>query len=261
MPSPFPGMDPWLEHPALWPGVHHAFVTYSRDQLQPRVGPRYYVDLEVRVYVESEEGGSSRHVAPDTFVVEVPRRATGHAAVAAIDADPATVVLLQDALEVREGFIEIRSLQGDRVVTVIELLSWANKRKGSGREKYLPKQAEVLASDVNLVEIDLLRGGEHTVGLPEALVREVPFRVVVSRASDRRRRWIHRIGLWDRLPRVAIPLLAPDPDVVLDLGAVLALVYEGGAYERRIDYARDPEPPLGTEDAARAREVLARARG
>jgi hypothetical protein len=27
MPSPFPGMDPYLEAPELWPDVHHRLIS------------------------------------------------------------------------------------------------------------------------------------------------------------------------------------------------------------------------------------------
>ena len=42
MPSPFPGMDPYLEEPRRWPDVHQSLITYIRDALQPAVRPRYF---------------------------------------------------------------------------------------------------------------------------------------------------------------------------------------------------------------------------
>ena len=51
MKSPFPGMDPYLEHPSLWPDVHNRLITAVADDLSARVAPRYYVGLERRTYL------------------------------------------------------------------------------------------------------------------------------------------------------------------------------------------------------------------
>lgn len=243
-------MDPYLERPSLWPDVHHRLVTYAGDQLQAQVGPAYYVAIERRVYLESPEEGQ---FVPDGVVVQRPPRTAAGGGSAP---DPELVVVL-DEVEVHEGYLELREVDGDRVVTVIEFLSPANKHAGRGREEYLRKQARVLASEANLVEIDLLRAGQHTAAVPVANLRGAPYCAVVSRARDRRRRGLYRFGLRDRLPRVAIPLREPDPDVALDLPALLAEAYERGAYARRIDYAREPDPPLDPRDAAWVRELLA----
>lgn len=49
--TPFPGMDPYLEHPALWPDVHNSLVAALRDELTPLLAPRYYIGLERRTYL------------------------------------------------------------------------------------------------------------------------------------------------------------------------------------------------------------------
>ena len=51
MPSPFPGMNPWLEQDALWHEFHQAFLTGMRDAIAQEVAPRYYVALEEHVYI------------------------------------------------------------------------------------------------------------------------------------------------------------------------------------------------------------------
>ena len=58
------------------------------------------------------------------------------------------------------------------------------------------------------------------------------------------------IQLPEKLPTIPVPLLDPDPDVPLDLGAVVAAVYERGAYARLIDYCPSPPPPLSDAEAA-----------
>lgn len=255
MPSPFhPAMDPWLEHPSLWPNVHQSVVTYARDRLQEVVSTRYFVSLGERVYVEARAEG--RDVYPDVFLTEVhkPTAAPRDGSVAVAD-DPVVVVV--PGVERREVFIEITDAQaGHPVVTVVEVLSPANKHVGPGRELYLRKQGEVLASRTHLVEIDLLRGGEPTVAVPRESFPDASYRVVVCRAEDRDRREVYPVRQRDRLPRVRVPLAPPDPDVVLDLPSILAEAYERGAYARRVDYSREPVPPLVPADASWARERL-----
>jgi len=250
MASPFPGMDPFLEEPGLWPNVHQSLITYARDQLQGQVGARYFVAIGERVYVE-EPG---RSLYPDVHVVEASAPGSGRAAPAPA-ADEPTVILLEE-VERREVFLEIQdAASGHRVVTVLEVLSPANKSPGRGRELYLRKQEEVLASEAHLVEVDLLRAGAPTVSLPERFARSSDYRVAVSRSGDRRRRELYGFGLRDPLPRARIPLLADDDDAVLDLGQVLAEAYARGAYARRVRYDGPlPPPPLSPDDMAWVRE-------
>jgi hypothetical protein len=245
-------MDPWLEHPAGWPNVHQSLITYSRDALQGQVGDRYFVSIGERVYVETPE----RNYYPDVSIIET--RAAGPGELA-LGADAAVVMLLPD-IEQREVFLEIfDSVSGDRVVTVIEVLSPSNKRIGPGRDLYQRKQEEILASRTSLVEIDLLRDGEPTVALPREGHAKGTYRVVVSPAANRNRRELYPFNLSDRLPRVAIPLLGRDPPVVLDLQAVFAETYERAGFGRRLDYTKPPIPALSPDDEAWAREVLAAA--
>src|SRR6266404_4799666 len=59
---------------------------------------------------------------------------------------------------VTESFIEIIDVgSGRHVITVIEMLSLANKLPGEGQELCRRKQQELRDGQVNLVEIDLLR--------------------------------------------------------------------------------------------------------
>jgi hypothetical protein len=161
--------------------------------------------------------------------------------------------------EIREVFVEILPVGDEsRVVTVIEVLTPSNKVLGSdGRKLYLTRQQEVLASQAHLIEIDLLRAGEHTVAPPEEVLRDA--------ARHRRARWdylvsLHRAGtggryeVWpirvrDQLPPIRVPLAGDDPDVILDLQPIFDRCYDSGPYARRIDYRRDPTHPLSGEDA------------
>ena len=255
-------MDPWLESPRLFPGLHDSLLTYLRDELQTRLPDRYYADLQDRLYLAD----ANRWIVPDVRGSEREGGEAHPAARASRGASPALVVSVP-AVEMREPFVEIRDTRsGDRVVTVIEVLSPDNKRAGStGRKQYRKKQHRVLRSEASLVEIDLLRGGRHTVALPPgSLPADAPkhYRVVVRRGTRPDEREVYAIGLRDELPRIAVPLRGDDPDVVVDLGALVARAYEGGAYWKRLDYAAEPDPAFADDgERAWARERVASAAG
>ncbi|MBI3270237.1 MAG: DUF4058 family protein [Planctomycetes bacterium] len=252
----FPGMDPWLEHPGVWPGAHDALVIHLAEELTRQLAPRYVAWPGQRLVVELPERVTAPHVS---VVQHSALRARAHRPSVGPADEP--VLLVLEPLEVRETFVEIRSVHHDRrLVTVLEVLSHANKRTGTdSRAKYLQKQEEVLASDVHLVEIDLLRAGEHTVALPLGHLGSLPpheYRVVLRRADFRERAEVHPIRLRDRLPRVSVPLLAPDSDAVLDLQVLMVRVFEAGAYGLGTDYSRSPKPALEPGDRSWARRLL-----
>ncbi|MFQ6044287.1 MAG: DUF4058 family protein, partial [Candidatus Poribacteria bacterium] len=147
-----------------------------------------------------------------------------------------------------------------RVVTVIEVLSPSNKIAGSeGRQLYLTKQREILSSQTHLIEIDLLRQGEHTVAPPrEMLLRKGKwdYLVCLHRSGQRGRYEVWAITLRQRLPRIHIPLQDSDPDIVLDLQAVFNRCYDEGAYARRLNYRSEPPIPLPDKNAQWSNELL-----
>ncbi|MEW4566791.1 DUF4058 family protein [Tautonia sp. JC769] len=267
MPGPFPGMDPYLEEKALWPGVHQAFMTFVWGTLNELLPERYVANLNERLYIDEP----NRSIIPDAAIHERSSPggrgwgnpgASAEAGVAVLD-EP--WVLETPSEPIREGFVEILPARDpDRVVTVIELLSPSNKASGTtGREAYLAKQDEVLRSPAHLIEIDLLRSGQHTVAAPrDALARRGIYDYLVSlnRATRRIRFEVWARTIRDRLPRVAVPLLGDDPDLVLDLQPMLDRCYDLGAYARRIDYGKDPVPPLTRADAEWV-DTLLRERG
>jgi len=256
MPMIFPGMDPYLEDPLIWPGVHGALVVYLRDQLQPKLRPRYVAAMEERVYIEAS---SSRQVVPDVSIRRPrepePEHEGGVAVaveVAVAEADEPALVQV-DVLEIRESYIAILDLRsGQKIVTVIEVVSPSNKTPGPGRESYEAKQREVLGSDVHLVEIDLLRTGQHVVSVPEWSARRKGFYdylACVNRAYGMRNRYeLYLRGVRERLPRVRVPLVGEDPDVAMDIQAAMAQVYDAGAYGQRIDYRAACRPSLRPAD-------------
>jgi hypothetical protein len=255
-------MDPYLEHPALWPGVHQGIIASARAMLNATLPPQYVADIGERLYVVQPE----RSIYPDVVVVEhpafgMPTASQETSTSTALVSDPPWVLTLPVA-EIREVFIEIVAIaDASLVVTAIEVLSPSNKMANSpGRQLYLDKQRQILQSQTHLIEIDLLRSGDHTVAAPhEELIRWGPWDYLVSlhRGGNKGERYeVWGIPLRQRLPRIRVPLLGNDPDVVLDLQAVFDRCYEEGAYTRRLDYRHESVPPLAHNEVTWADTVL-----
>lgn len=264
MPSPFPGMDPFLEHPVFFPGLHGAMHTYIREALQPVLPEPYFAELNERVWVEP----SARSIEPDSVVIHSPGNGYeggGVATAVATRSQPLVFEVFDD--EYTEMFIEVRTrTRGDteRLVTTIEVLSPSNKKPGEkGRDLYLEKQREILNIESHLVEIDLLRAGEHTT--PMSLERlqhkagAFDYHVSVHRFDDYGRFFIFPWKLEDTLPEIAVPLLPGDGAVALDLQAVFFRCYETGPYRRRVRYdVSRLDPPLDAERTAWVKQVIDR---
>ena len=265
MPSPFPGMDPYLENPEIFPDLHDSFITYLRESLQASLPAPYFAVLGRRVWIEF----SRRLIGPDIEVrrgsvpsTRMPRFAGSVAVASPLLAQPVTVKVAHD--ELREPFVEIytRGVEGKRLVTSIEVLSLANKTPGEqGRDLYKRKQKEILSSQVHMVEIDLLRGGEHTTAVPlePAIDACGPFdcHVSVHCFDELGTFLVYPIQLENRLPGVAIPLLPGDPSVTVDLQSIFDRCYDAGPYTREIRYGEDAViPPLQEDKTAWAAQVL-----
>ncbi len=262
MPSPFPGMDPYLETPRLWPDVHHTLISEIQTALNHALVPRYVARLGICAYV-SDEDDPARDAwrIPDVHIDRIAKRkrpkTTKRAKTLAI-AEPLNIPFLVED-EIEEAFLEIRHLESKTTVTVIEILSPSNKVGGSAsRESFLAKRRQILSSEVHWVEIDLLWAGTPT--LDRLAVASSDYRIVVSRGEDWRRARFWPVMVRQTLPVIAIPLRGKDPDVPLDLGAVRRAAYDHAAYDLSIDYRREPQPPLSREDAAWAAKLL-RAQG
>ena len=245
----FPGMDPYLEDPLVWPDVHTRFIVYLSEQIYPLLRPRYVVAIESRVFVEGP--GTIHPIIPDASVRPT-QSALPQATVALLEADIAVEIQVA-ALEIEETYLTIRDRQsGQQIVTVIEIVSPTNKYAGPGRTSYMAKQTEVMQSTAHLVEIDLLRTGPHVLAVPEWAVdahQPYDYLICVNRAVDWRDRFqLYPRRLQERLPRIRLPLAAPDADIVLDVQAVLARTYEAGGYAERLDYTAPCVPPLSPEE-------------
>lgn len=242
-------MDPYLEHPELWPDVHNGLVAALRERLGPVLRPRYVVRLEERIYQASIEGLVFLG-RPDVSVVgrrgvSRPGSAAAALAVAAVEVE----VPVPDI--VRETWLEVRRVTDGDVVTVLEVLSPTNKAQGEGRRLFEAKRLATLGTRTSWVEIDLLRAGEPMPvhGAPPT----GDYRVLVSRGDRRPRADLFVFSVRDPIPRFRLPLRPGDEEPEVDLGAVLADLYDHAAYDLSIDYAADAAPPLAAEDAAWAR--------
>lgn len=265
MPSPFPGMDPYLEHPAIFPGLHDSFVTYLREALQSHLPQPYFADIGDRVWVEI----SDRYIGPDVNIlqgVDEPREfSTENDGGLAIAVETATkpVVVHVPHDEFREPFVQIFSqVDGERLVTTVEVLSLATRTPGAhGHDLYRRKQQEVIYGQVHLVEIDLLRGGQHATAVPlERLRRKVShfdYHVCTHRFDNLEDFFVYPVLLTEALPTIAIPLLPGDGDVNINLQAVFNRCDETGPYSRRIRYGESAvEPPLPADKVAWTAEIL-----
>lgn len=259
MPSPFPGMDPWLEDRDVWPGVHSRLINNSSDQLQPQLRELgYFVDVEEHIYIEE----SDRFVVPDLVIIErnVPRENRGGTALMEMEADVPLRLRRLPAVETRVRSLQVFDAKGRVLVTQIEFISHANKRSKSGRKQYRQKRKELRQAGVNFVEIDLLRAGKPLVDLSEAgLENSKPWDYLVNvTRSGQEECEVYPIPLQSRLPRIRIPLRPDSPDAVLDIQAAFDRVYDSGPYPDRLDYNQPPKPTLSEDDAAWAERLLSR---
>lgn len=252
MPTPFPGMDPYLEQPGIWPDVHNALIAALRDDLSPRLRPRYFVSLETRVFKDAP--GALGLVGRGDATV----RRTLEEAQAVYDAGGSAVVAVQvpePALELfRETYLEVRVPSSGKVVTLIEILSPANKAQGRGRGEYLAKRDEVIASETNLVEVDLLRAGD---AMPFAgYDQPSDYRILIRRGANRLRADLLPFSVRGPIPRFPLPLLPGDDEPLVDLNVVLHALYDRAGYDLVLDYSAEPDPPLAEADAVWAKVLL-----
>lgn len=252
MPSPFPGMNPYLEQDDAWHDFHDGFLQSLKERIAGQVDPHYIVKIDEHVFIR-EARDEKRTVLglADVLVATGRSGAETQAVASAAIAAPEQIELPAPDVE-RLSYLEIRDRRDRKLVTVIELLSPSNKYSGADREQYLHKRGQILASRTHLVEIDLLRGGPRMpFGGP---LPECAYYVLVSRVEVRPRADLWPIRLRDPLPTIPIPLRDDDPDARVDLQPVLHQVYDRAHYGNYI-YGGDPSPALNAADAAWARQV------
>jgi hypothetical protein len=265
MRSPFPGMDPYLEACGLWGDFHQHLIEKIYEHLADRVPERYVVRTAERSYVVLVESQAEtrRSMIPDVSVMAPRTRGKrpkkGGAAVAepAGDAEPVTMRAFIEE-EHREAFVEIYETEVEpRLVTAVEVLSPTNKRpRSEGRDLYLRKRQSLLVGGVNLVEIDLLRGGERMPMLDPWPAS--PYVLLVARAYKTQSCRVWPAHFRRPLPSLPVPLTKPDADILIELQPIIEAIWQRARYSRSIDYRRPLTPPVADEDAAWLAEQLRR---
>lgn len=248
MPSPFPGMDPYLEDPGYWPDFHHRFIDDLADSIAARLPDSYQarLDEDVNLVVVPEE--EARRIRPD-IAIAVDEQHTTTARPAAQSGRAGTVIEpvtidipIYD--EVRQARIEIIRHPERTLVTVIELLSPSNK-SGDDMYEYRAKRNAILAQHVNLVELDLLVGCTRLPFL--GALPKGDYYAFIARAKRRAKCDVYAWSVQHPLPVIPIPLVHPDPDIEVDLASVFSTTYERGRYRRWLRYASAPPAPLSAD--------------
>jgi hypothetical protein len=254
----FPGMDPWLEHPDLWPDVHNSLITAIRDELMPRVLPRYVVRVESRTTVLTGLDVDLLY-RPDLAVrsanLSAPSNGSGVAIAEPPRSKPFHVVVSVDDDEIEETFLTIQELPHHKLVTAIEVLSPTNKKTKDARTEYLGKRRNLIRSGVNFVEIDLLRSGEPMPVRNCTLSGD--YRILVCRPRLGRTAELYGFSYMTPIPEFPIPLLPGDAEPSLKLNEVLHSLFDRARYDLSIDYRVRPEPPLRPEDESWAAAIIA----
>ena len=247
----FPGMNPYLESPYRWPEIHHALISEIARTLNPQLIPKYRAATETRVYIDTSLVG-----IPDVYIRERAQKERLKSSAIALSTKPERVALPAPC-EVTEGYIEIREPINKRVVTVIEVLSPANKRPGEGRNQYLSKRESVLSSATHFIEIDLLRQGEP---MPVVGGQQADYQILVSCSDQRPSAERYAFNLREQMPQFLIPLDTEEADTepVLDIKAILNRVCIDTAVDIDIDYTQPPQPAVSSEDFAWIRSLCDR---
>jgi hypothetical protein len=263
MPSPFPGMDPYIEQPPFWSSFHSRLMVAIADAIEPQLGSQYYVEVETRTYQSDDSSDSLLIGIPDAIVFAKKSDTTSEE----ILTDRNTVatqsrperVTLPIPVAVNERYLEVREIVTDEVITVIELLSPKNKRTGDGRSAYEKKRRAILGSATHLIELDLLR-----VGKPMAILgiqSTTAYRILISRSHQRPAADLYGVSLQQQLPSFPVPLRLSQKEPLVPLQEVFNGVYERGRYGTRLDYRQPaPLPALSEVDQQWVETLLGRIR-
>jgi Protein of unknown function (DUF4058) len=252
MPTLFPGMDPHLERRDRWHAVHTRLIVAIADALGPQVRPYYRVDIELRTYIALLTSESLAGI-PDVLVLSSTRQVDSPMATASSTGVVPQVVEVPMPEEIHERYLVVREVATQEVVTVIEILSLANKLTHEGREAYEAKRRLVFSSQTSLVEIDLLRAGEP---LPPLRAGQSDYRILISAAHERPRATAYAFSVRHAIPTIPIPLRPGESEPTLPLNQLLHDLYDRASYDLAIDYSPPPVPPLQDDDADWANRLL-----
>jgi len=249
-------MDPYLERRGIWEQVHTDLIVSIRRFLTPFLRPHYHVGIEERTYLAVLPPAEQGAGIPDVLITS-PQSHPGGALTTTAQPGPGAVQPLVAELpmpeEVRERYLEIRTVPDQQVITVIEIVSPSNKLSREGREQYESKRLKVLGSLTHLVEIDVLRAGQP---FPMKAPGHNDYRILVSRSQQRPRADLYLFGVRDSIPTFPVPLRSGEAEPSLPLNDLLHELYDLGGYDLIIDYRQPPQPALSEADAAWARQLV-----
>lgn len=247
--NPFPGMNPYLEHRHIWPGFHDALVAQIQSDVGPRLPDRYRVELHQRVDIESSAGPPPdlAFMIPDALVTDEPPGSTAQTVAVAEAADVATSPVEDYAIrvrmprEVKVTWLRIEAMPDQELVTIIEVLSPTNKAPGRERQRYERKREVIVGSSANLVEIDLLRGGQ-----PMPLETPPPpsdYRILVCKGWQRPSALLYPFSVRQPIPPFILPLLPEDEPLTVDLGPIINGMHHTARYGQVARYDEPPPEP------------------
>ncbi len=243
MKSPFPGMDPWLEG-YIWPDVHSHLARVFAELLAPQIAPKYVARIDIATIMDNDPESEIGITYPDVEVMErrnmmeEPIATYGNAALT----EPTIITPYKLPITLRLPIVEVRDTAHNRLVTAIEILSAVNKRNPNLAD-YRKKVQDLHTNGVHVIEIDLLRRGTRPYSSKKTPSH---YQVMLLRAKKSNAA-IWAVNVQDKLPVLPVPLLAPDPDVVLDLGKAMDMIFERSLYHLSIDYTKEPAPPAFPE--------------
>lgn len=250
-------MNPFIEG-SLWQTFHNQYVPALGQSLVPQLGPGYAMDVAQDIYLVRDDGITETR-EPDIAVLHDGREASAPGGASDIARSVAVLQPIKAQIpfvhERSHRFIEIRDLNSNEVITVIELISPTNKIDRKGRQRYQAKRQDLLESGVNLVEVDLLRNGRRLPIKPPPPKSD--YLAVVCRAAEAPEARLYAWSIRDRLPDLPVPLRAADNDVVLHLQEAFQEVFERGGFQRRLNYDRPLVPPVREADRAWTTQILA----
>ncbi|MEB3218023.1 MAG: DUF4058 family protein [Nostocales cyanobacterium 94392] len=242
----FPGMNPYLENPLFWSEIHNLLIAAIFRKLNPQLRPKYKVAIEKRIYQTIDDDSLLVGVA-DVAVQKLQKIQPSPSANVAIASPVVEAVTIDLTMPetVKETFLEVRDVLTQEVVTVIEILSPKNKRLGEGRNSYIKKRLQILGSNTNLVEIDLLRDGKPIQQIPNNI--QTDYRILVSRLSKRPQADLYPFNLQNSIPSFLLPLREGDAEPLLEIQPLINDLYDEGNYDLVIDYTQPPVPALSPQ--------------
>ena len=252
MPSPFPGMDPYLEDPAFWRDFHHRFISYWSEAIAGLLPSDYAARIDERIHLVEMDPEIVKVIYPDVAISRNREKTLKSPSESCTLLMEPVTIPNQILDEVREAHIEIYHRPDRKLVTVLKLLSPTNKA-GDGALEYQAKRNALFQQRVHLVEADLLVEGDRL-----RFARPLPvgdYFALVTRAQSRELCDVYAWNMRQRLPAIPVPLKAPDPDIVVDLQGVFETAYDRGRYAKELSYDKPPRIRLDKRAAAWVKQV------